>query len=186
MTGAEHVVFVCTGNLCRSPMAEALMRRRLSERGAASTLVSSAGTRAAWSGATRHAVEVVRGMGCDLEGHRAQRTEAVVVESADLVVAMTADHVIDLLHEAPGAAPVVFKLSELARRAEEEPPRRPDEPLRAYAHRLSSPRGERPWVDSRDDPDVTDPMGETVTFYRRIADEIDGYLVRIVPRVWPR
>lgn len=179
----EHVVFVCTGNLCRSPMAEALLRRRLDEHGVEGVVVSSAGTRAAWSGATEVAVDVVEGMGARLRGHRTCRVDRGLVEASDLVVVMTADHVIDVVHEAPDAAGRVFKLAELERLTAQSP-RRQGETLREYAARLAEHRSSKPWADSRDDADVADPMGESAEFYQRIASEIDGYLEAIVPRVW--
>lgn len=185
MNGDEQVVFVCTGNLCRSPMAEALLRRRLADRGFGHVLVGSAGTRALFTGATDEARAVVREMGARLDDHRARRADRGVLHGADLVVVMTGDHVIDVVHEAPEIAARVFKLSELARLVGERGPRRPGESLVAYAERLADGRPERPWAASYHDPDVTDPMGETVDVYRSIAREIDAYLETIVPEVWP-
>lgn len=182
---SDHVLFVCTGNLCRSPLGEALLRARLAERGVDDVRVSSAGTLGSAAGATSEARSVAEEMGGDLSGHRSRRLESGLVASADLVIAMTADHVIDLVHQAPSEADRVFKLTELARRAKEEGPRRPGESLRAYAERLGSGRSERPWADSRDDPDVTDPFGETVDIYRGIAVEIERSLAAVIEHAWP-
>lgn len=181
----EHVLFVCTGNLCRSPIAEAVLRARLGQRGVGDVVVSSAGTLGFSSTATPDAARVASELGGDLSEHRARRLDAGLVESADLVVAMTADHVIDVVHQAPAAAPRVFKLAELARRATEVGPRRPGESLRAWVERLSEGRSAKPWADSRDDPDVADPMGESVEFYRRTGLEIDVLLAPVVDAGWP-
>lgn len=181
----EHVLFVCTGNLCRSPMAEALLRRRLDERGTDAVAVTSAGTRAFAGAATGLAAAVAAEMGGNLGGHHATRAERGLLESADLTVAMTAGHVTDLVHEAPDLAHRVFKLSELARLAGEHEPRGRGESLTAYVARIGAGRSERPWIQSRTDADVVDPIGEGSTFYRRVAEQIDGLLDEIVPRVWP-
>lgn len=178
------MLFVCTGNLCRSPIAEALLRVRLEGRGAADVVVSSAGTLGFGAGATAEASVVAAEFGGDLDGHRARRLDAGLLESADLIVAMTADHVIDVVHQAPAAAARVFKLTELARLAPERP-RHPGEPLRDWALRLSGHRSDRPWADSLDDPDVADPMGETVETYRETARLIDGLLEPVVAGGWP-
>lgn len=181
----EHVVLVCTGNLCRSPMAEALLRRRLERRGVEGVDVSSAGTRAAWSGATEQARAVVAEMGGDLGSHRACRADCGLLESADLVVVMTADHVIDVAHECPEALDRVFKLTELVRLLGEHGSRRPGEPLRELARRLASGRSEKPWADSRGDPDVPDPMGESLAVYRDLAARIDAALSELVEGLRP-
>jgi protein-tyrosine-phosphatase len=67
------IMFVCTGNTCRSPMAEALCRAIAQEVGALGVQATSAGTNAAAGrGASLHAVNVMREMAIDLSGHRAR------------------------------------------------------------------------------------------------------------------
>lgn len=181
----DHVLFVCTGNLCRSPIAEALLRRRLADRGIVDVVVSSAGTMGLGSRATPEAREAAAERGGDLSEHRARRLDAGLVASADLVVAMTADHVIDLVYQAPDETSRIFKLSEIARLARDAEPRRLDEELRPYAERLSAGRSEKPWVDSRTDVDVDDPMGTTLDVYRETAESIDTLLGDLVDGAWP-
>ena len=184
MSGA-HVLFVCTGNLCRSPLAEVLLRRRLTERGIDDTAVSSAGTWAAHSRAPREAQVVAEELGCDLADHRARRIDAGLLASADLVIGMTADHLIDVAHQAPETCDRLFKLSELARLAVATEARRAGESLRDYAVRLGNGRPDRVWGGSRHDPDVADPFGESTTVFHGIAAEIDAYLTPFVTAAWP-
>jgi len=89
-----HLLFVCTGNTCRSPMAEALGRRIAMELGLDDVTVASAGT-SAWDGAAASdgALLVAMEHGVDLNSHRAQSLSPALVQQADLVLAMGSHHV---------------------------------------------------------------------------------------------
>ena len=83
-----NILMVCTGNICRSPMAEGLLRNRLTEKYAGKVAVSSAGTHALHGNpAQPHAVEVMREYGVDISRHRAR-----LLASADLVLVMETFH----------------------------------------------------------------------------------------------
>ncbi|OYV66431.1 MAG: hypothetical protein B7Z72_11365 [Gemmatimonadetes bacterium 21-71-4] len=88
-----RILFVCTGNTCRSPLAEAIARNLLIERGIADVEVASAGT-SAWEGASASDGALLVGLerGLDLNGHRARQLDRDLVHAADLLLAMGPHH----------------------------------------------------------------------------------------------
>jgi protein-tyrosine-phosphatase len=93
-----NLLFVCTGNTCRSPMAEAIARAEIERRGWHHVDVRSAGTGAVpGTGASGEAVIVARERGIDLSLHAAQPLSAELIEWADLVLAMGPSHMLALV-----------------------------------------------------------------------------------------
>ena len=88
-----NILLVCTGNTCRSPLAEALLRTKLAERGVGGVEVGSAGT-GAWDGApaSEGAYLVALEHGLDLSAHRARLLTRELVATADLVLTMARHH----------------------------------------------------------------------------------------------
>jgi protein-tyrosine-phosphatase len=108
-----RLLFVCTGNTCRSPLAEAIARKVAVERGLADVEVASAGT-SAWDGAPASDGALLVGMErrLDLSAHRAQSLTRRLVEASDLILAMGPHH-LDRI-EALGGGAKAFLLADFA------------------------------------------------------------------------
>jgi protein-tyrosine-phosphatase len=92
-TTTFNILFVCTGNTCRSPLAEGIARDEVQKRGWKHVSVASAGVAARPGGdASEHAVTVARRHGIDLGEHRSRPLTPELVGWADLVLAMGPPH----------------------------------------------------------------------------------------------
>ncbi|WP_160724194.1 low molecular weight protein arginine phosphatase [Bacillus sp. USDA818B3_A] len=104
----QHVLFVCTGNTCRSPMAEAILKNKKP----GEVEVMSAGIYAAnGSEASTHAKQVLDDKQIS-HNHRSQMLTAAAVEWADLILTMTSSHKFAIQQQFPHAVMKVFTLKE--------------------------------------------------------------------------
>jgi protein-tyrosine-phosphatase len=161
------VLFVCTGNLCRSPMAEGLLRHELEERRCDGVEVASAGTWAArGEPATDEAIAVCELNGIDLSSHRSSPLEPEAVDEADLMLGMTSVHIQEIASLVPDARYRTMLLKEMA--ATQMPPVWPDAPLEERVQALLE--GSRPrWTRKLD---VADPIGRPMRVYERCFSEL--------------
>ena len=104
-----HVLFICTGNVCRSPMAEYLLRRRLGKQ--ADWKIGSAGLFAGnGMAASQPAIEVLREQAIDLTPHRSRVVTKDIIDAAVLIVVMTSTHAVELKRRFPEAQDRIYLL----------------------------------------------------------------------------
>ncbi len=112
-----HILFVCTANICRSPVAEALFRDLAQRQGLSGWTASSAGT---WALESRGAAELSQALmaerGLDLSRHRARMVDKAMIAAADVVLCMEAGHAEALRAEFPRYGRKIHLMSELAGR----------------------------------------------------------------------
>ena len=112
----RRLLFVCTANLCRSPIAEGLMAERLRRAGLGEQVeVGSAGIRTVTGRpAAPTAVDLLGGRGVDVSVHRSRPISVELVKDSDLIVVMEEAQRHSLFHLAPEVLARVFLLSELS------------------------------------------------------------------------
>jgi protein-tyrosine-phosphatase len=110
-----NILVVCTANICRSPVAEALLKDRLHDRGHDDWRVSSAGTWARIKRGASHNSQVVAAQyGFDISNHLARMVEESLLGEADLVLCMEEGHVEALKIEFPDEAYKIYPITAMA------------------------------------------------------------------------
>jgi len=178
------VLFVCAGNICRSPMAEGFSRKLL-EPLSDDFGVSSAGIMG-WEGsaATAESISAASERGIDISSHVAHKLAPSDVARADLVVCMAREHRDATLKMAPSAGGKTFTLKELVRLLEDLP--RPEESevrdsrLVLGRIQMADELRRSGFPGDPGDEDVTDPIGMSEEIYRAIAWDIDEWCRRMV------
>jgi protein-tyrosine phosphatase len=150
-----RILFVCSGNSCRSPMAEGLMKVKVPEKYRERVEVHSAGTLGLFGHpATEYAVHAADELGANISKHRSQGISAQLLRDADVIFAMAREHKSYIERQFPEVRENVFL-------------------LKSFGQSIAEVAGEN----------IDDPIGESLSFYRKCAGIIDSELNRILPRL---
>ena len=167
---ALHVLFVCTGNICRSPTAERLAVAQAVRSGIPNFRASSAGTRAVIGHPIqREAAVVLEKLGGDASDFTARQLTSRIASAADLVVTMTRAHRDTVLELAPNLLRKAFTLTEAARLASE-----------CDAHSIAELAMLRPQLAARELSDIPDPIGQSAQIFATIGSMIAELLPPII------
>jgi protein-tyrosine phosphatase len=177
------VLVLCTANACRSPIAAALLARRLVQ-GGHGVVVTSAGLHGG-AAPPPAAVAVMAARGLDLSGHRGVQVTTAEVASADLILAMTREHARFAVVLDPAAWPRTFTLRDLVRRGGQAGRRQPGEALEEWLRRAGTGRHRRDLLGASTADDVPDPAGGPARGYRRTAGELDELVGQLAGLAWP-
>lgn len=178
------VLFVCTGNICRSPTAAALLAERLALCDV-KVEISSAGVRQQAQPPPPEAVKAAAFFGVDISTHRSRPLDALEIARADLVIGMARQHVREVVVAVPAAWPKTFTLLELVRRGAQVGPRRPDEGLGDWLARVHQGRSRAELLGDSTDDDVADPMGGPPSAYKASASALAQAVSALVELAWP-
>lgn len=186
-----EILTVCTGNICRSPLAEQMLRARLAP---LDVRVRSAGTRGLNAAPmTPEAIELAVGMGvpqADAAAHRSHFLSERELDSPDLILTMTRDHRRLVAELAPSRLRNTFTLREFARLARTVPGeelrqaaaegRDPAAKVRAIGVAVASHRGLALAPDDPGDDDVIDPYGRSRRTYALSGAQIEPAIDDVV------
>jgi protein-tyrosine phosphatase len=157
-----HILFVCMGNICRSPTAERLAVAYGSQVQAHEFKASSAGTRAVIANPIHpEAARVLERLGGDSEDFAARQITPRIASDADLVITMERAHRDAVLRLAPRQLHRTFTLTEAALLVSEQ-----------NAQSVADLGALRPHLDSNSAPDIEDPIGQDSDFFARIGAQI--------------
>lgn len=147
------IMFICTGNICRSAMADWLMKKRLEEKNIKNIEVYSSGIFAMQGDIpTDEAIEVMEEYDVNLKQHRATVTYKSNIQEMDLILCMTASHKQTLIKTYPHLQNKIYTLKEYV-------------------------------GENANGIDIKDPWGYTIAVYRLVAAEIDTCLKQLIEKL---
>jgi protein-tyrosine phosphatase len=167
---ALHLLFVCTGNICRSPIAERLAAACSARCQVPELTTSSAGTRAVIAHPIHpDAALFLEKLGGEVSNFAARQLTSRIASDADLVLAMTRTHLDAVLELAPHQLHRTFTLSEASRLASE-----------CNARNVTDLAALRPHLAAHELSDIPDPIGQSTEFFAVVGSQIANLLPPIL------
>jgi protein-tyrosine phosphatase len=183
MVSPPEVLILCTANVCRSPMAQALLTKRLAALGQAVT-VRSGGMLGDGEPPRPEAITAMVGYGLDIASHRSRGVTAGDLERADLTLAMARENLRYAVVTGPAIWPRAFTICELVRRGQAIGGRRPGESLAGWLARAHAGRERAALLGDSADDDVADPTGGPQRGYTKTAAILSGLADQLVRLCW--
>jgi protein-tyrosine phosphatase len=183
MSDIAGIVVLCTANICRSPMAAALLARRLAAADV-TVPVRSAGMISNGEPPHPEVISVMDSYGIPIASHRSRIVCAHDLTHASLVLAMARDHLRHAAITEPGAWPRAFTLKELVRRGERIGPRPPGESFPDWLSRAHAGRERIALLGDSPDDDVADPAGGPISAYADTAGLLERLVTRLAELGW--
>lgn len=153
MKKARSVLIICTGNSCRSIMAEGILKKYLKDLGKDDIEVTSAGVHAIdGASPTKETIDVMKKEGIDVSNFRSKALTDELVKKADLILVMTSYHMDEIIARSPEAVSKVHMIKQFGVNCEEK---------------------------ACEDLDITDPIGMDKNFYEEIFSVIKKEMERI-------
>lgn len=179
--GRRRFLFVCTANICRSPTAELIARRRFGEN---ELLFRSAGFLQVEDGCPAELVDVLRGREIDATKHQSYLLDQESIGAADLLLTMEGSHVQKATMLAPSGFPKIVPLKEAASVIsgwnEQTGPGGTIE-VEKFVEVLNRDRDPRQYLGTS--WDVADPYGGRPKQYRAAVDEIEQLVYSVIGRL---
>ena len=166
-----RILLVCTGNICRSPILEVLLKRDIQTAGL-NVAVESAGLISSGDRADEFAENVMTARGIDLESHRSRTLGEVVLGDFDLILGLAREHVRSVAVEDPAVYRRMFTVKELVRRSGEIGNPQPPESFSVWLRRAQEERTIRAHLGASPLDDVADPHGSSISVFEQSADEL--------------
>jgi protein-tyrosine phosphatase len=182
-----RVLFVCTANMCRSPMAAALFDRLALAGGddaPEEVSVASAGLLPGGYASPPEVVTVMAEQGIDLSGHCSTQISPELVADSDVILAMARRHGREVVLLDGDAWGRTFTLKEFVRRGDHVGRRGPDDALGGWLEALHAGRKRTDLVGSSVDDDVGDPIGGPLDGYRKTARQLGDLTDRAAALLW--
>jgi protein-tyrosine phosphatase len=179
------VLFVCTGNLCRSPSAAWFLAQRLSEAGPPDVTVESAGTLGTTSRVPEALQQEAAAYGLDLSVHTPRRVDSETIARADLVIGMERSHSREIVLADPPSFAKTFTLREIVRRGREYGQRHQQQTLADWLGQLGDGRRHTELLGTSPLDDIPDPMGGTSKEYLAMLMELATLTRMLHSLVWP-